>query len=207
MEHKWITWGKRLHALASTGMHYGKDRYDRERYREIADIAKAMLAEIGNLPIERVCGLVSSSAKGHATPKVDVRGALIVDDKILMVQEKNDGLWTLPGGFADVGLSASENIKKEFMEEAGVEVRATRLYCVRHKAKNPYDPDIRDFYKLFFICEKLNDAPPTAGQEIKNVLYFEKHKLPPLSRGRVIEQDILLAFAANSSPQQLTVFD
>lgn len=195
MEPIWITYAKRLQAIASTGLHFAADEFDRERYREVAEIANAMLAEIGNVPIERIRGLVSDFARGYATPKVDVRGAVIEDGTILLVRERSDGLWTLPGGFADVGRSAAENVRKEIFEEAGIDVRVSRLYGVRHKAKRPYDPDARDFYKMFFLCDRIDHASPKSGFETSEVGFFPLCSLPPLSRGRIIEHDIEAAFA------------
>jgi ADP-ribose pyrophosphatase YjhB (NUDIX family) len=194
MEAAWLTYAKRLQAIASTGLHFGRDEFDRERYREVAEIANAMLAELGDVPVERIAGLVSDFAKGFATPKVDVRGAVIEGDTILLVRERSDGLWTLPGGFADVGRSPRQNIEKELFEEAGLRVTARRLYGVRHKAKRSYDPDARDFYKLFFLCERADDAAPSAGGEISEARFFARDALPALSRGRTIEQDIEAAF-------------
>ena len=80
VENQWLSRAKRLQAIASTGLHFCKDEFDRERYQEVADIAQAMLADLANVPIIRIKGLVSDFAKGYATPKVDVRGALIVTD-------------------------------------------------------------------------------------------------------------------------------
>lgn len=88
MEDKWLAYAKRLQAIASTGLFYSKDAFDRDRFQEVADIANGMLAELGDVPVERIASLVSDFAKGYMTPKVDVRGALIEDDKILLVREK-----------------------------------------------------------------------------------------------------------------------
>lgn len=114
-----------------------------------------MLAKLGNVPIRRIEELVSGFARGYATPRVDVRGAVVDGDRILLVREKSDGLWALPGGFADVGLSAAQNVEKEILEEAGLKVSACRLYGVRHKASASYPPDVRDFHKMFFLCKAL----------------------------------------------------
>jgi hypothetical protein len=119
MESQWITFAKRLQAISSTGLHFCRDDFDRERYAEIGGIADEMLAAIGSVPIEKIRGLVSDFAKGYATPKVDVRGAVIENDAILLVRERSDGLWTLPGGFADVGRSAAQNVEKEVWEKPG----------------------------------------------------------------------------------------
>ena len=147
MESQWLTLAKRLQAIASTGLHFSTDEYHRERFAEVGEIANLMLADLATVSVERIQSLVSDHAKGYSTPKVDVRGALIEEDRILLVREKSDGLWTLPGGFADVGQSPAQNVAREFFEEAGLEVEVKHLYSVRHKAKQPYEPDIRDFYK------------------------------------------------------------
>jgi ADP-ribose pyrophosphatase YjhB (NUDIX family) len=203
----WLAWAKPLLSIASTGVHFSRDQHDQERYREIAGIANRMLAALGSVPLGRIEGLVADFAKGYATPKIDVRGAVIEDGRVLLVREVVDGLWTLPGGYADVGVSPGENIVREIWEEASIKVSATGLYGIRHKAKHEYDPDATDFYKLFFVCEKLDDIEPAPGLETSEVGFFHPDRLPPLSRGRVIEKDIAAAFAFRTDPTKLTVFD
>lgn len=207
MEDVWLTWAKRLQGIASTGLFFGKDKYDRERYEEISTIAIEMLAMLGSVPVNRIEGLVSDFAKGYATPKIDVRGAVIEENKVLLVREISDGLWTLPGGYADVGISPSENIVKEIWEEASIRVNTTGLYGVRHKAKHDYDPDARDFYKLFFLCDRADDTLPEPGLETTEVGFFGIDELPPLSKGRVLEKDIAAAFEFNRDSTRLSFFD
>ena len=206
-ESNWLRRARRLHALGVTGQYFSDDDFDRERYEEIAQIALAMLADVGGLPIERVAALFAEDSAGYSTPRIDVRGALIEGDSVLLVQEKRDGLWTLPGGFADVGYSAAENVAKEVSEEANLAVRVSRMYAIRHKAKHPFNPDLRDFYKLYFLCERTDTQAPAPGMETAGAEFFSRHNLPPLSRGRVIEADIELAFEAAANPQMATVFD
>ncbi len=207
MENTWLNHAKQLQAIASTGLHFCKDEFDRERYLQVAEIANTMLCELAAVPLARIAGLVSDFAKGYATPKVDVRGALIEGEEILLVREKSDRLWTLPGGFADIGLSAGQNIAKEFMEEAGIRVSPRALYSVRHKAKYEYSQDVRDFYKMFFLCSRLDDSLPTCGGETIDVDFFPLNALPPLSKGRVIEADIQMAFAFRNATTSRAFFD
>ena len=87
MEQIWLTWAKQLQAIASTGVHTD-DPYDRERYTEVVRIAQQMLSALGSVTIEKIEGLVTDFAKGYATPRIDVRGAVIQNDQILLVQEK-----------------------------------------------------------------------------------------------------------------------
>lgn len=207
MEPQWLAHAKRLQAIASTGLHFTRDPFDKERYEDIAKIANEMLAALGNVPIGRIEGLVSDFARGYATPKVDVRGALVEDGAILLVREQSDGLWTLPGGYADVGLSAARNVEKEVFEEAGLTVSAQRLYGVRHKAGAGYTPDVRDFYKLFFLCQRSDRAAPCPGSETIEARFFTPDALPDLSRGRTIEADIEAAFAFAADPLRPAFFD
>jgi ADP-ribose pyrophosphatase YjhB (NUDIX family) len=207
MESSWLTLAKRLQGIASTGLHYSNEDFDKERYADVAAIANEMLSSLGNIPLDRIENLVSDFAKGYATPKVDIRGAVVERNKVLLVRERSDGLWSLPGGFAEVGLSPADNIVKEMWEEATIKVRVTAMYNVRHKAKHAYDPDARDFYKIFFICDNAEDRQPMPGAEISEVGFFESSALPPLSTGRVLEEDIAAAFVFKRDARSAVVFD
>lgn len=195
MENQWLTYAKKLQSIASTGLHYTSDEFDKERYDEILQISLEMMSNLSNIPVEHIDEILSKHSKGHATPKVDVRGAVFKDNQILLVKEKSDGLWTLPGGFADIGITASQNIEKEIKEEATLNVKAQKLYAIKHKASWAYKEDARDFYKLFFICKQLEDTLPKAGAEVSDVGFFSIDNIPPLSTGRVIESDIHEAFS------------
>lgn len=207
MEPKWLTYAKRLQALAGSGLHYNDIDFDRERYAEVAEIARAMMADLGDGPVEKIPGLFPEFAKGYATPSIDVRGAIVEDGRLLLVREKMDGLWTMPGGFADVGLSAGENVVKEVFEEAGITVEATRLYAVLHKAKRPYPPDVRDFYKFFFLCTREDRTPPVVGSETSDVGFFAPDEIPPLSLTRNNAEDVERAFQVAADPSAPFVFD
>jgi ADP-ribose pyrophosphatase YjhB (NUDIX family) len=207
MENNWLSLAKRLQAIASTGNAYTKDEFDRERYDEVSEIALQMLSDISKKPIEVIANVLDEGTRGYATPKVEVRAAVFNGDRILLVQEKSDGLWTFPGGFADLGLSPAENIEKEVLEEASLDVSATHLYCLRHKAKGDYDPDVRDFYKLFFLCQPAGEKGVAPGAETCGAAYFKLDELPPLSKGRIVEDDVLAAFKFRANTSQATLFD
>lgn len=203
----WLRRARRLHALGVTGKFFSDDEFDHERYQEIADIALEMLADVGGLPIKQVAELFAESNAGYSTPQIDVRGAVVEGNKILLVQENRDGRWTMPGGFADVGYSGAENAAKEISEEAGVAVTVSRLFAIRHKAKHAYAPDLRDFYKLFYLCERVDDTPPAPGLETSGAGFFTLEEIPELSAGRVIRKDVELAFEVAANPTLPTVFD
>ena len=215
MQELWLDIARRLRAIASTGQHFAASEYDRERYDEIHDIALQMLSQLGDVPVETIVSLIPESGTGYETPRVDVRGAVFRDDKILLVREKLDGLWTLPGGYADVGLSPAENTEKEVLEEANLNVKATKLIAVVHKAKHAYKPDVSDFYKFYFLCEQqpTNAGEPTifsepkAGMETMDATFFNLDELPPLSEGRTIEKHIRMAYLHAKDSSLPTEFD
>src|SRR5580700_4750324 len=152
-EPNWLVWARELQAIAQTGLNFSADPYDLERYQRLRAIAVEMLAAGSGAPIERISALFDQDL-GYPTPKVDVRGAVFREQRILLVREVSDGGWTLPGGWADVNQSARECVEREIREESGFEARAVKLAAVcdyrRQGHRNPLPYSI---YKLFFTCE------------------------------------------------------
>lgn len=193
----WLTWIKRIHGLAGSGLHYGAEEFDRERYAEIARLAEQMLAQLADAPLEHIRQQFPTLGESYATPLVDVRGAVFQDNAILLVQERSDGCWALPGGYADIGLSAGENVVKEVWEETALRVAVSRVISVHHKAKHAYEHDARDFYKLFFFCESIDGQTlePQPGHEVSAARFFRRDELPQLSHQRVILEDLERAWS------------
>jgi ADP-ribose pyrophosphatase YjhB (NUDIX family) len=198
---------KRLHAIASTGSHFTEGVFDRERYTEIGQIASQMLSLLGNVPVDEVNNLFPDFGTGYATPRIDVRGAIIEGDQVLLVQEKSDQKWTFPGGYAETGLTLSANVLKEIHEEAGVSCEVVRLMGVRHKAAHAYKPDIREFYKIFVLCRMVPGQQPVPGVETADARFFPINALPPLSTGRIIRKDIEAAYFYQANPDAPAFFD
>ena len=207
METTWLNYLKRIHSLSTNGLAFSDNDYERERYEEIQLLANKMLADLGQTKIDAIQSLLSHAEGGYQTPKVEVRAAVIKHDKILLVQEKTDKRWALPGGYADIGLSPAENAVKEVWEEAGIQVKPIKLYALRHKAKGEYRPDVRDFYKIYFLCEQLCEADVKAGSEAQDAAYFSMQTLPELSTGRVVESDLVAAFEHQQDHLKSVMFD
>ena len=64
-----------------------------------------------------------------------------------------------------------------------------------------------DFYKPFVRGEQSDGDAPGPGPETTDVGFFDLGNLPPLSRGRVIEQDLVAAFEFADNPTRLALFD
>ncbi|MFA3790346.1 NUDIX hydrolase N-terminal domain-containing protein [Aliiglaciecola sp. SL4] len=203
----WLSHIKRLHAIAESGLAFSPEEFDRERFEEISLIAQQMMSDLASVPVKQISDLVTPFHRRYVTPQVEVRGAVIKDNKILLVQEKSDKKWTLPGGYADVGLTAVQNIKKEIEEEANVHINNARLISLRHKASGDYDPDIREFYKILFLCEPVEPLQEMAGMETFDAAFFDLDHIPTLSTGRTIMRDLQDAFAYFADDHKLTTIE
>jgi ADP-ribose pyrophosphatase YjhB (NUDIX family) len=140
-----------------------------------------------------------ATEEGYATPKVDVRGAVFRDDGILLVRERSDGLWTLPGGWADVGDTPAAAVEREIFEESGYTAKATRLVAVYDRDRQGHPPIPYAVYKLYFICELTGGAPAT-NHETDEVGFFREDTLPPLSLSRTLPHQIARLFAHYRNP-------
>lgn len=213
MESGWLDWARKLQAIAQNGLTYGRDPYDVERFKSVRDIASQMMAVHADADPAYVRDLFASEI-GHATPKVDVRGVVFQDDSMLLVRERSDGGWTLPGGWADVGESPAEAVVREIDEESGYRTRAVKLLAVFDRDRHPHTPLPYYVYKLFFRCELISGHPPAtearhggAYDETIGVGFFRADELPPLSTGRVTPAQIQRFFDHYHHPHWPADFD
>ena len=205
-EPDWLVWARALEALAQTGLYYTKDAFDAERFEQVRAIATAMLAVGSGAPPPRIAELLHGET-GYATPKVAVRGAVFRDDRILMVREVVDGLWSLPGGWADVNHSPIECVEREIEEESGFTARARKLAAVWDRRRHNHAPvRIHHVYMLYFICELTGGAAQPSA-ETSAVDFFAEDALPDLSLARVTEAQIRRMFEHRRRPELPTDFD
>lgn len=199
-----VEWAKRIAALSRTGIYYAQNHYDAERYQQLLAISVEMLAEAAQAEPSAL-RLILAEDDGYITPKVDVRGAVFRDDKILLVREAVDGLWTLPGGWADIGDAPSEAVEREIREESGYEAKAIKLLALEDR-KRRHPPSLNEVYKLAFLCELIG-GEARASAETTAVGWFAEDEIPPLSLGRVTEEQIKRWFAHRRQPDRPTEFD
>jgi ADP-ribose pyrophosphatase YjhB (NUDIX family) len=205
VEPKWLEWAKQLQSIAQAGLTYSKDIYDLERFERIRDISIEMMAQHTSISKTIIRDLFANET-GYATPKVDIRAAVFKDNKILMVKEKTDGKWSLPGGWGDIGLTPSEVAVKEVKEESGFEVEAIKLIGVLDMKCHPHPPYPYHVYKMLIHC-KIMGGESKQGIETSAVGFFAEDQLPPLSITRITESQIKLAFRHLYNPLEATKFD
>lgn len=198
-------WFRRLRVVAQYGLTYSKDPYDLERFREVAAIADELAVRLTQRPLPVVTEALRLET-GPPSPKLDVRAAVFRGDEILLVREASDGLWTLPGGWVDLGESPAAAAAREVKEESGFDCVPRKLFAVLDRDKHPHGPLLFHVYKLFFWCELVGGVE-TTSLETTEVAFFRENALPPLSLTRVLPSQISQAFRHRERPELPTEFD
>ena len=200
--------GIALAALAQNGLAYAANDYDLERYRQVGAMAAELLSVLSRRPVDELTAELGRDS-GYATPKIDVRGAIFDDhERVLLMREKTDGLWSLPGGWADPGDAPSAAVTREILEETGYFASAVKLIACwdRELQANPPPLPVH-VYKLFFLCRRDGAVRPPSALETLDVGWFDVHALPPLSLGRVNDRQIERALAHHRDPSLPSEFD
>lgn len=193
----WVNWVRRLQSIAQNGRNYCENEFDLQRYRQVEDVAAEIAAKYADGELETISTMFRQET-GPATPKIDVRAAVIAENKILLVKERGDG-WTLPGGWVDPGESPSEAAVRETKEESGYDVKAARLMAIYDRDRHAHPPCLFHVYKLIFICNVVGGSAKTS-LETEAVCFFGEDELPALSESRVLSSQVKRAFAFARDP-------
>jgi ADP-ribose pyrophosphatase YjhB (NUDIX family) len=200
-----LQWAREIQALAQTGYEYAGDEFQKDRCRRLMEIAAEMASENSDLEFISIAGAFKEQL-GYATPKVDVRAAVFDQGKLLLVREVEDGGWTMPGGWADVGDVPSEAAEREAWEETGFRVKARKVIGV-YDANRIAPLQLFHAFKVVFLCDLLGgEARPS--RETSEMGFFSREEIPPqLSGERTRARHIEDAFAALQDPSIPAVFD
>jgi ADP-ribose pyrophosphatase YjhB (NUDIX family) len=202
---RWLAWAREIQALAQSGLTYSSNEYERLRYRRLTEIAAQIIEAHTGLPGEEVLESLSMQP-GYATPKVDVRGAVVREGQILLVQEVSDGQWCMPGGWADVGDLPSEVAAREVWEESGFVVVPRRVIGVYDANRAGRPLEFYHAYKIVFLCE-ITGGHARPSHETPGVGFFAFDDLPPLSPNRTSERQLKEVLAHLHNPQRPVAFD
>lgn len=201
----WLTIAKKINSIAQTGLTFTKDKFDIERYSELLELSIQILNNITEIDSKKL-EFVFNRNIGYQTPKIGVRAVVFKEDKLLMVKEKMDNKWCLPGGYADVGMTPSEIVINEVKEESGFDVKPIRILGLIDYNKHQDKPFPFDLYNLFMECEIIG-GQPTSGIETCDVEFFDIDNLPELSIRRVTKDQILKMFDLHSDKTLEPIFD
>lgn len=211
LESQMHQWAREINAIGQIGLTYVKDRFDKERYERLQEIATEMAAYYVDAEYETIKKAWNLDT-GYRTPKIDTRIAIFDEqNRMLMVQEKLSGKWNMPGGWCDDGLSLCENAVKEVREEANMDVHVLRLIAVQERNKH------NEVDTLCGVIKTFLEASTGPGQFVENIetaqckfMTFDEIKAIPHELLRAstntIDQ-IAMCFAAHNAEHWDTVVD
>jgi ADP-ribose pyrophosphatase YjhB (NUDIX family) len=205
MNSKWIEWVTEMQSIAQAGLTFGENSYDLDRYEKLRNLSVRIMQEYTGLTHHKVADLFANET-GYQTPKVDIRCAIFSEGKILMVREKIDGKWSLPGGWADVNSSVSESAVRECNEEAGAVVVPKRIIAIQMANRHNVFVYPYTVYKIFVECE-LKEYGFRENLETLGSEFFGSDELPELSVERNNREQILMCFDAAKSSSFEAIFD
>jgi ADP-ribose pyrophosphatase YjhB (NUDIX family) len=125
---------------------------------------------------------------------------------VLLVRERVDGRWTVPGGWADVNDSPSSAILKEIEQESGFTARVLKLAAIYDRNKRNHPAYLFHSWKLFFVCE-ITGGEARTSYETTAVDFFPLDALPELSTGRSNAEQIRRMRQHHLDPHLPTEFD
>lgn len=180
---------KRIMALSETGLIYSEDQYHQERYQELRDIGLQLLSSVSAVPLGVFTDFFMP-AKDYPTPKVDIRGLVLNDRRqLLLAKESIDGKWSIPGGWADIGYTPSEIVRKEIEEETGLVTEVDRLLAVYDKRCHKHPPQPFYVYKFVFLCT-IKNGGLRWGFDMEGAAFFDVDNLPEISEDRILKSQI-----------------
>ena len=202
---KWLKWAIEIQSLAQSGLAYTTNVYDIERYERLREISAEMIEEKSNINLEKVKDLFCNET-GYQTPKIDTRAAIFKDNKILLVHE-NNGTWSLPGGWCDVLESVKSNTIKEVKEEAGLDIKATKIIAVQDRNKHNRPIYAYGICKIFVMCEIIG-GEFKENIETTEMKYFALDELPKnFANEKCTKEQVKMCFEARDDEDWRVQFD
>jgi len=133
----------------------------------------------------------------HKSPKLTTDGAIIRDNKILLIKRKNEpfkGKWALPGGFVEYGEKVEDAVIREVKEETDLETKIKDIVGIYSDPKrDPRGHTVSIVFLLDITSEKIN-----AKDDADDAKFFDLHKLPDLSFDHnIIINDIIRRMKSN----------
>jgi ADP-ribose pyrophosphatase YjhB (NUDIX family) len=201
----WLKWAREIQAISQIGLTFAHNEFDVERNNRLAELAAEIIDVHSNYDKENLLHDFLEQP-GYATPKIDVRGAVTRDKKILLVKERMDGKWCMPGGWVDVGESPAESVAREVIEESGFIVKPVKAIAICDANRSGRPLSLYHAFKAIFQCELIS-GEATSSNETEAVEFFDFDNLPALSQNRTNAAHLAEVQAHLTNPDRPTMFD
>ncbi len=202
---KWLEWAREIQALSQTGITFAHNEYDIERNEKLATVAAEIIDTYSQYEKENLLHDFLQQP-GYATPKIDVRGAVIRDGKILLVKEKMDGKWCMPGGWVDVGDAPASAVAREVWEESGFKVKPVKVIAVIDANRTGRPLSLFHAFKIIFLCD-ITGGEARTSIETDAVDFFEFDHVPELSPNRTNQKHLAEVHEHILDAHRPTAFD
>jgi ADP-ribose pyrophosphatase YjhB (NUDIX family) len=159
-----------VRAIASTGLHYAENPYDRERYERLLDLAAREYAERSSLDHATVRARFDARI-GYVSSNVGADAAVFDDDdRILLVRRVDDDRWGLVSGWVEPNESPRDTVLRELREEVGVEGRVGRLVGVFARPAHTFGQP-HGTVSIVYLCEVVHGSLRPQPHEVHEVAY------------------------------------
>jgi 8-oxo-dGTP diphosphatase len=115
-----------------------------------------------------------------ALPVVGVGGVVIHEGRALLIKRGSEPLkdqWSIPGGTLELGESIQEGVRRELLEETGIEVRVGELIEVFDRIFRDAAGNIQyHFVIVDYLCEKLS-GEAHAASDVTDVAWVNEEDL------------------------------
>lgn len=132
--------------------------------------------------------------KEWVMPTHIIAGAGIVineNNEVLMVKTYNAG-WVFPGGQVEVGENVIDAVKREIMEEAGVDIEVGEVFCISsNTGKYPGYNGVKEVptkIMLDFICSAKGGIPRPSDENSESAFFPEDEVLKLIEAPAIIER-------------------
>jgi 8-oxo-dGTP diphosphatase len=130
-------------------------------------------------------------------PMVGVGGVVISNGRALLIRRRNpplEGQWSIPGGMLETGETLLEGVRRELLEETGIEVRVGELIEVFERINLDDGGKARyHFVVLDYVCEVVR-GEARAGSDVTDVAWAAPLELEKYSLTETATRVILKAF-------------